>query len=123
MYITNDSGLVKDHELVSDEEIMAFIFAIAPTVVKSSILRYDFSNYVNSIPEHINRIILSGVMDNFSHLVDHHFIEVIEHTSFDYEYGDICDVQHGEVTMGYIPRTPKYEELAYEDKWDEYYPW
>lgn len=122
MYITYNNGLVKDQDLVSEEEIIALVFSVAPDVVKSSILRYDFSNYVNSIPEHINGIILSGIMDNFGHIIEEHFIEVIEHTSFDYEYGSICGTQYEDVTMGYVPRTPEYEELAYED-WEEDYYW
>lgn len=124
MFIDNTNEVVNPQNLVSDEEIISIVYAICPQVVFTNILRRDYSNYIDSVPEHCNNIILDGIMDNFSHIVNKHFIEVIEDASFDYEYGDICSVHHCTVTSGYVRRTPELESVAiddYEDIYDDYY--
>lgn len=124
MFIDNTNEVVNPQNLVSDEEIISIVYTICPQVVFTNILKYDYSNYIDSIPEHCNNTILDGIMDNFSHIVNKHFIEVIEDASFDYEYGDICSTHHCTVTSGYVRRTPEFESVAiddYEDIYDDYY--
>lgn len=122
MFINNTDGVVNPQNLVSDEEMISLVYAICPQIVFTNILQHDYSNYIDSIPEHCNNIILDGIMDNFNHIIDKHFIEVIEDASFDYEYGDICSTHHCTVTSGYVHRTPEFEEIAIDDWWeDDYY--
>lgn len=122
MFINNDNEVVKPQDLVSDEEMISIVYATCPQVIYTNILKHDYSNYIDSIPEHCNNIILDGIMDNFNHIIDKHFIEVIEDASFDYEYGDICATHHCTVTSGYVHRTPEFEAIAIDDWWeDDYY--
>lgn len=117
MFIDNTQGVVNSSNIVSDEEIIAKIFEICPQIVFYSILKYDFSNYINTIPQHCNNTILRALKSDFQHIIDHYFIEVVEDASFDYEYGDICSTHHELASVGYVPRNSEFEELAMEI-WD-----
>lgn len=122
MYINNTKEVVKTSQLVSDEEILATIFDIAPQMVFTPLLNYDFFNYIATIPTHCNNIILQYFENSeYRHIISHYFIEVCEDGSFDYEYGDICATHHCLTSVGYVRRTPQTEALAYEDYDDDYY--
>ena len=119
MFIDNTNGIVNSTEIVYDEEIIATVFEIEPTVVFTPLLRYDYFNYINTIPERCNNIILNGIIHNFEHIINKYFIEVVEDASFDYEYGDICSTHNCVTGVGYVKRTPDTEAIAQEE-WDYY---
>lgn len=118
MFISNTNEVVSPQEFVTDEEIIAKVFEVCPQVVFTSILKYDFFNYINTIPSHCNSTILEGIEANFQHIIDNYFIEVLEDASFDYEYGDICSTHHCVSSVGYVARTPKFEALAYDELYE-----
>lgn len=119
MYINNNREAVDSH-IVSNEDILKIIFEVCPQVVFSDILSRDFSNYIATIPEHCNSTILNGVATRFEHIINNNFIKVVEDGSFGYDYGDISTTHHQTVTIGYVPRTPEFEEMAIEP-WEDYY--
>lgn len=120
MYINNDKCSVSTSDLVSDENIIALVFELQPQVVLSDLLSCDYFNYINDIPEYCNGTILDGIIYRFEHIIEKHFIEVLEDASFDYEYGDICSTHHEVALVGYVPRTPEFEAIAVEP-WEDYY--
>ena len=117
MFIDNTNGVVNSSNIVSNEEIIATIFKACPQIVFYPILKYDFFNYINTIPNHCNGTILQALESDFQHIINHYFIEVVEDASFDYEYGDICSTHHETASVGYVPRTSEFEALAIEI-WD-----
>lgn len=122
MFINNEIEAVNPHNLVSEETILATVYEIYPHIVFTQLLSYDFFNYISSIPEHCNGILLQAVESNFNHLITNNFIEVVGDASFDYDYGDISSTHHDTYQVGYVPRTPEFEAIATED-WDEEYFW
>lgn len=118
MFINNTKEVVKPQEFATEEEIISTVFEFCPQVVFSQILRYDFFNYINTIPERCNSTILQALEDTFGHIIKKHFIEVLEDTSFDYDYGDISSTHHCVSLVGYVPRNEKFEALA-EDWFDQ----
>lgn len=121
MFIPIEEVVNPQENLVSDEEIISVIYEIYPQIIYTDLLKNDYGNYIASIPEHCNDIILNSIVDNFKY-TENYFIEVTEDASFSYDYGDISSVHNCTITSGYVPRTPEYEAIAIDNYWeDDYY--
>lgn len=104
----------KNLPLVDDCEIIKEVFEACPQIIGLDLLYLD----MYGMPEYMNAHIvdLLECYQQFKSIIDREFIEVVEDSSFDYEYGDICSTHHCVTRVGYVRRTPEMMEIIS-------YPW
>ena len=119
MYINSERESVNSQDFVTEKEMIQTICKIYPHIIFVDLLCCDYFNYIATIPEHYNDLILRGIERHFPHLIENNFIEVVEDGSFDYEYGDICSTHNCTVRVGYVPRTPEFEQIAIIHPWED----